>query len=119
MRKRLILPLGLALAGLAAGCGMIDRMSGVSTARELQASGIAAKGEVLSIWETGIKVNGDPVIGLKVRVQPPEGAPYEATIPKSLIRFVDVPQFQPGKVVAIRIDPKQPARVALDVYTYH
>lgn len=119
MRKTLTLPLALALAGLAAGCGMIDRMSGVSTARELQATGTAAKAEILSIWETGIKVNSDPVIGLKVRVQPPAGAPYEATIPKSLIRFVDVPQFQPGNVVSVRIDPKQPSRVALDVYKYH
>jgi hypothetical protein len=109
----------LAVAGLAAGCGMIDRMSGVATARELQASGIAAEAEILSIWETGIKVNDEPVIGLKVTVKPPDGRPaYEATIPKSLVRFVDIPQFQPGKVIAVRIDPKNPSIVAIDVYKY-
>jgi hypothetical protein len=108
----------LAIAGLASGCALIYRMSGVSTARELQATGIAARAEILSIWETGIKVNDDPVIGLKVRVQPADGPAYEATIPKSLVQFVDLPQFQPGRVIPVRIDPKQPSRVAIDVYKY-
>jgi hypothetical protein len=108
----------LAVASLTIGCGMIDRMSGVATARELQASGIAAKAEILSIQETGMKVNDDPVIGLKVRVQPADGPAYDATIPKSLVRYVDLPQFQPGSVIPVRIDPKDPSRVAIDLYKY-
>src|ERR1700730_3572617 len=108
----------LAVASFTLGCGMIDRMSGVATARELQASGIAARAEILSIQETGMKVNDDPVIGLKVRVQPADGPAYDATIPKSLVRYVDLPQFQPGSVIPVRIDPKDPSRVAIDLYKY-
>lgn len=107
----------LAAAGLSAGCGLIDRATGVSVARELQASGIAASAEILSVWGTGMNLNDDPVIGLKVRVLPPDGAPYEATIPRSLISLVDLPQFQPGKLIPVRIDPKQPSRVAIEAYT--
>jgi hypothetical protein len=119
MKRRLLrcLPM-LAAAGLAAGCGLIDRVTGVSVARELQASGIAASAEILSVWGTGMNLNDDPVIGLKVRVLPPDGPPYEATIRRSLISLVDLPQFQPGKLIPVRIDPKQPSRVAIDRYSY-
>lgn len=103
---------------LAMGCGTIDRLSGVSASRELQATGVAAEAEILSLWDTGITVNEDPVIGLKVRVRPKDGAPYEATIAKSLVSRLDVPQFQPGRVIPVRVDPHDPARVAVDMYKY-
>ncbi len=121
-RRRLSRPLlaavvALSLAG-ALGCGAFDHLSGVSTAKELQATGVAAEAEILSLWDTGITVNEDPVIGLKVRVRPASGAPYEATIAKSLVSRLDVPRFQPGQVIPVRVDPRDPARVAVDVYKY-
>lgn len=103
---------------LTLGCGTIDRFSGVAAARELQATGVAAEAEILSLWDTGITVNNDPVIGLKVRVRPKDGEPYEATIAKSLVSRLDVPRFQPGRVIPVRVDPHDPARVAVDVYKY-
>jgi hypothetical protein len=111
------LPILLALA-LLAGCGMVDRMSGVSTAKDLQATGVAAPAEILRIWDTGITVNKDPVIGMDILVRPTDRPPYEAKIEKSLISRLDVPQFQPGKVIQVRFDPKEPGRVAIDVYRY-
>jgi hypothetical protein len=106
------------VAGLFAGCGMIDRMTGVAEAKGLQAGGVAADAEVLSLWDTGITLNQDPVIGLKVQVRPKDGQPYEATIAKSLISRLDIPRFQPGKVIPVRFDPKDPSRVAIDLYRY-
>jgi hypothetical protein len=103
---------------VALGCGTIDRLTGVAAARELQASGIAAQAEVLSLWDTGITVNQDPVIGLKVEVRPADRPPYQATIAKSLVSRLDVPRFQPGQVIAVRFDPRDPSRVAIDVYKY-
>jgi hypothetical protein len=100
----------------ALGCGMIDRLTGVADARDLHASGVAAEAEVLSLWDTGITVNHDPVIGLRVEVRPVDGPPYQATIAKSLVSRLDVPRFQPGQVVPVRVDPRNPARVAIDVY---
>ena len=107
------------LAALLAGCAMIDRMSGVAETRRLQASGVAASARIVEIWDTGITVNQDPVIGMKVEVTRADGSTYSATIPKSLISRLDVPRFQPGAVVDVRIDPQDPAKVALDAYKYH
>jgi hypothetical protein len=106
------------LTSLLAGCAMIDRMSGVAEAKRLQASGVAASARIVEIWDTGITVNQDPVIGMKVEVSRADGTTYSATIPKSLISRLDIPRFQPGSVVDVRIDPQDPAKVALDVYRY-
>jgi hypothetical protein len=106
----------VAALAFALGCGTIDRLTGVSEARELHASGVAAEAEILSLWDTGITVNQDPVIGLKVEVRAADRPPYPATIEKSLVSRLDVPRFQPGRIVPVRFDPKNPARVALDLY---
>lgn len=108
------------MAGLAAlaSCAMVDRMSGVAEARRLHESGVPGSARILEIWDTGITVNDDPVIGMRVEIDPPDGAAYTATIPKSLISRLDVPRFQPGAVVPVRVDPRDAAIVALDVYRY-
>jgi hypothetical protein len=106
------------IAGLALGCGAIDRMTGVRDAKELQGTGLAADAEILSLWDTGITLNQDPVVGLKVQVRPKEGAPYEAVIRKSLVSRLDLPRFQPGQIIRVRVDPKDRSRVAIDVYKY-
>ncbi len=103
---------------LATGCAMIDRMSGVADTKALQETGIAAEATIVRIWDTGITVNEDPVIGMEVEVYPAEGEPWRATIPKSLISRLDIPQFQPGKIVKVRYDPQDPSRVGLDEYGY-
>ena len=108
----------LLLAATLAGCTVADRMSGVSEARRLQETGMPATARILKIWDTGITVNDDPVIGIEVEIAREDGSVYTATIPKSLISRLDVPQFQPGMSVGVRIDPQDPAKVAIDVYRY-
>jgi Protein of unknown function (DUF3592) len=109
---------GAVLTALLSGCALIDRMSGVAEARSLQESGVQASARILQIWDTGISVNNDPVIGMRVEVDRPDGTHYFATIPKSLISRLDIPRFQPGATVPVRFDPQHPARVALDAYEY-
>lgn len=106
------------LAILAGGCAMIDRMSGVAEARRLQETGLPATATVVKVWDTGITVNDDPVIGLEVEVSRGDGSVYTATIPKSLVSRIDVSRFQPGSTVEVRIDPGDASLVALDVYRY-
>jgi hypothetical protein len=100
------------------GCAIANSMSGVSEARAIQQVGEAASGTVVEVWDTGITVNDDPVIGLRLTVQRSGQPPYEAVIKKSRVSRVHVPQFQPGWQVPVRVDPRDPARVALDVYKY-
>lgn len=117
MRTALALLLALAVIAMS-GCAIADRMSGVSEAKRLQEAGTPTTARILKIWDTGITVNDDPVIGLEVEIAREDGSLYTATIPKSLISRLDVPQFQPGLPVDVRIDPQDPTKVAIDVYKY-
>jgi len=100
----------------ASACGMVDQWTGVKTACDLRADGVPARAEILSIWDTGITVNDEPVIGLRVRVMPLEGADFEAQIPKALIGRLQVPQYQPGKIVPVVFSRADQTLVGLDVY---
>jgi hypothetical protein len=106
----------LAVLVAVSGCGMIDQWTGIKTACDLRADGVPARAEILSIWDTGITVNDEPVIGLRVRVMPLEGADFEAQIPKALIGRLQVPQYQPGKIVPVIFSRADQTLVGLDVY---
>jgi hypothetical protein len=112
------LTVALTATVLAGGCALSDKLSGTSEARAIQKIGVPARATVLDVWDTGVTVNDDPVIGLKVRVEGEGQAPYEAVIEKSRVSRVHIPQFQPGSRVPVKVDPGNPARVALDVYKY-
>src|SRR4030095_12355225 len=84
---------GALLTVVLSGCALIDRMSGVAEARSLQESGVQASARILQIWDTGITANDDPVIGMQVEVDRPDGTHYSATIQKSLISRLDIPRF--------------------------
>jgi hypothetical protein len=114
----IVLVPGLVLAALFSGCALVDRMSGVAETRRLQETGVPASARILEIWDTGITVNDDPVIGMRVEIDRTDGSAYPAVIPKSLISRLDVPRFQPGATVQVRVDPQDPAKVALDAYRY-
>ena len=115
MNRSRILVLLSALA-LTAGCvtGAIERATGESQARALRETGLPAPATILRIWDTGITLNDDPVIGMEVEVRPEEGDSFRAVIPKSLTSRIAIPQFQPGKEIAVRYDPQDRSLVALD-----
>jgi hypothetical protein len=100
-----ILTLGIA-ALLTGGC------FGMSS--ELQRNGVSATATILEIWDTGWTVNDDPVIGMKVRVEPSDRQPYEAVVKHTEIGRLDIPQFQPGRTVPVVFDPKNPQDVEVD-----
>ncbi|HYG62924.1 MAG TPA: DUF3592 domain-containing protein [Thermoanaerobaculia bacterium] len=117
MRGVLVMMLGAVLvtvSGCSALVGVIDQATGADEARLLRQTGMPAEAEVLRIWDTGTTVNDDPVIGMEVEVLPAEGEPFQAVIPRTWISRLDIPRFQPGRVIAVRFDPETPARVALD-----
>lgn len=99
------------------GCFVADSMSGVTMARELQKTGEPAEALILRIWDTGMTVNDDPVVGFALEVRPKGREAYQAET-KLRISRLDVARVQPGTVVAVRIDPKDSRRVALDIYDY-
>jgi hypothetical protein len=102
-----------ACLGLAACSGFVRDVGGGMTL-ELQQRGVSASARILEIWDTGWTINDDPVIGMRVRVQPHDRPDFEATIERTTISRIAVPQFQPGAVIPVRFDPENPGVVAVD-----
>ena len=78
-------------------------------------SGTSAQATIQNVWQTGAYVNNNPQVGMQLEVRPPNGVPYTAQV-KAIIPLVNIPQFQPGAVVPVKIHPTDPSKVALDVY---
>jgi len=101
----------------AGGCVLADRMSGVSDAKALQKTGDPAEATILKIWDTGMTVNGDPVVRFLLQVHPYGKPGYQAETKLRILRLA-ISRYQPGAVVPVRIDPRHPNHVALDIYDF-
>ena len=113
-RRNATLVIALITAGMCFACAsMIDSFTGDDVAREIREKGLPAKGTVLKIWETGVRVNDNPVVGFLLEIHAEEMAPYKAET-KALISILQIPQIQPGAVLPVRYDPEDPSRIALD-----
>lgn len=103
------------LLGLPGCASLVDGFSGRKEACEIIAAGLPATGTIVRLIDTGTTINDDPVVEFVVRVTPLEGAAYEART-KGLVSRLDVPAIQPGRVVPVRYDPRDPTRIAIDLW---
>ncbi|QJR16212.1 DUF3592 domain-containing protein [Usitatibacter palustris] len=104
---------GLLLAS--AGCAsIVDDFSGRTEACRILATGEPGTGTIVRLIDTGATINNDPVVEFVVRVVPANGTPFEGRA-KSLVSRLDVPAVQPGRVLPVKYDPRDPARVAFDL----
>jgi hypothetical protein len=99
------------------GCVMhlVDHMTGEDRAEEIRKDGVPSRARVIRIWDTGITVNGNPVVGMRLEVHPDDEPPFEAET-RAMIGRLDIPQIQPGLYVPVKFDPHDHTRVALDIY---
>lgn len=74
--------------------------------------GQPAVGQVVSAQQTGTYVNNNPQIRLQINVTPHGGAPYQVQVTKVVSMF-EIPQYQIGAQLDVRIDPANPANVAI------
>ena len=102
---------------LSVGCisSMVDSYTGEDVAGDVRANGLPASGRVLKIWETGVRVNDNPVVGFLLEIHAEGIAPYEAET-KALISILWIPRIQPGEILPVKYDPDDPSRVALDIF---
>jgi hypothetical protein len=77
--------------------------------------GVDGEATILEISQTGMMVNDQPQAALKLEVRVPGWEPYQA-VTKMVIPIVNVPQFQPGAVMPVKVDPNNRANVVLNVY---
>jgi hypothetical protein len=115
MKQTAALSFALALVALAiSACAIRDRFTGEAAAREIRAVGIAADATVVQIWDTGVTVNNDPVVGFVLDVTPSDGRPPFQAKTRALVSRLDVPRVQPGAHLRVMFDPRDTTRVAMD-----
>ena len=83
--------------------------------RSILQNGIPAQATIRQVWQTGTFINENPQVGMQLEVRPPGGAPYVTQL-NAVVPLINIPQFQPGTVVPVKISPTDASKVELDVY---
>ncbi len=94
---------------------IIGKYTGESENAPIRDSGFPASAKVLEIWDTGVRLNDNPVVGFRLLVTLDDGSSYEAET-KSVVSVVHIPQVQPGAVLPVKVDPENHQLVALDIH---
>lgn len=77
-------------------------------------NGVPATAEVLSVQDTGVTLNSlNMVVKVRLMVAVPGAPPYEAETRAVLGGRTSWGAIQPGMVMAVKVDPKDPAKVAI------
>ena len=76
--------------------------------RRIKANGVEAEATILSLSDTGVTINKNPVAKLRLRVQPMGMAAYEVEV-KAMVSRLAVPR--PGDGVRVKFDPNKPEDV--------
>lgn len=79
---------------------------------DLLKNGNEAPATILKVWQTGLKVNINEQIGLRLQVQAPDSDSYEVEI-KAVVPKLLLAHYQEGRSVQVNVDPYDPTRVAL------
>jgi hypothetical protein len=103
----------ITLAGTGALIWYIMKAMGPN--RQILQTGIPAQATIRQVWQTGTYINENPQVGMQLEVRPPNGAPYVTNV-NAVVPLINIPQFQPGAVVPVKISPTDASRVELDVY---
>lgn len=96
---------------------MFSFFGGSPGTRRILANGRSADGVIKSIGESSlggvITVNNQPYLNLLLEVHDSYQAPYIVSL-DTIIPRTAVPQFQPGAIIPIKIDPNDPMKVAIN-----
>jgi hypothetical protein len=96
----LTVALGLGAGFCFVSAGIIGGMSNIWT----EAKGFDAEAEILSVNDTGTRINDNPVISFSLRVRPVSQPPFVGTARRT-ISMIELPQYQPGKSVKVKYVP--------------
>ena len=81
--------------------------------QSLLRNGERAVAEILSISDTGVTVNDNPRVALRLFVQPQSRTGFEANT-KLLVSRLSLAAFQPGAKIQVRFDPNDLQKVAVE-----
>ena len=84
-------------------------------AEQLMAKGTQGEATILALEDTGMFINNNPRVRLKLEIRMPYGAPYEITKTMT-VPLIRLSQVQTGSVVQVMVDmsdPTNPDKVGL------
>jgi hypothetical protein len=105
----LVCTLVITVAAIAVPFIIIRHMnqSSQKRAQELAAVGIRGEATILSVQDTGMRINDNPRVAMVLDVRLPNMPPYQ--IQKTItVSIVQLAQVQVGAVVAVLVDPSAP-----------
>ena len=79
---------------------------------QVMQTGVTATATIVNTWDTGMRINDNPQVGIQLQVQPPNGAPFQAEV-RQTVSIVHLGMYQPGATVQVKYDPANPSRVAI------
>ena len=82
--------------------------------RSLIAVGEPARAKILRMWDTGTTLNDNPKVKFLLEVFPGGRGPYRAEV-KCYVSRLKLSQVQPGNEIAVKIDPEDETKIALDL----
>jgi hypothetical protein len=105
----LVCTLVITVAAIAVPFIIIKKMneSNQKRAQELAAVGVRGEATILSVQDTGMRINDNPRVAMVLEVRLPNMAPYQ--IQKTItVSIVQLAQVQTGAVVGVLVDPSAP-----------
>jgi hypothetical protein len=81
--------------------------------KKLLAMGTRANGRIVEMYDTGVTVNNQPQVGLKIEVTPVSGPPFTSEI-KLVISRLQTAYYQVGMNCIVRYDPNDKKTVAIE-----
>jgi hypothetical protein len=87
-----------------------NAINSVEMAQNLAQTGMEANAEVLSIEDTGMLVNYNPVVRLGLKVEPSYGSGFETT-GQSMVSKIAIPRV--GDKIKIKYNPADPTQLVV------
>lgn len=101
------------VVGLGLGVAGFRARQRAARARHIRLHGIAALAQVTNCSQTGTRINGVPQWDIHLMVNLPGQAPYQAST-RLVMTDAAIANMQ-GRTVKVRVDPKNPAEVVLQL----
>ncbi len=80
--------------------------------KQVMRTGVEATATIIRTWDTGVRLNDEPQLGILLQVQPPGGASFQTEL-KTIVPLTQLAAFQPGAQLQIKYDPAEPSHVAI------
>jgi len=87
-----------------------------SKRKEILAKGRPAKAKIVNLGESGkgiVTVNNQPFVTMTLEVMDGDKPPYKVKL-QTIVSRLALPQFQPGAIIPIKIDLKDPNNIVID-----